>query len=252
MKNYKDIFKILTKTDFKLRYQGSVLGIIWVILKPLLLFLILYLVFSLLFGQKDPNYKLNLLLGIIFINYFQEGTTIGLNSLLARANVLLKVNFSREIVLYAALANASISLFFNLIIFTIFWFITPTPIHIWSIPIFFGYLLLLAAFIMAISFFTSILFIKFRDLSSIWEVVCSLAFYATPVIYPLALIPERYHRIMFLNPLTLIIHNTREVIVRGAYPDWQTSLLAALAIIMLFGLGLWFFRSKIKKVAEDF
>jgi len=252
VKNKKDIFKILVATDFKLRYQNSVLGIIWVILKPFLLFLILYLVFSFLFGQKDPNYKLNLLLGIILINYFQEGTTLGLYSLFSRANVLLKVNFPREIALYSSLAQASISLFFNLLVFAIFWLFSPTPLHLFSLPFFLLYLVLLALIIQGLGFFLSILYIKFRDLSSIWEVVNSLVFFATPVIYPLSIIPEKYHNLVFLNPLAVIIHNSREVLIKGAMPDLLRTGITLLLALLLFSLGLLFFRKKVKKIAEEF
>jgi len=252
MKNKKDIFKILVATDFKLRYQNSVLGILWVVLKPFLLFLILYLVFSFLFGQTDPNYKLNLLLGIILINYFQEGTGLGLSSLLSRADVILKVNFPREIALYSSLAQASISLFFNLLVFSIFWIFTPTPLHWFSFPFLFLYLILLGLLILGLNFFLSILYVKFRDLSAIWEVVCSLAFFGTPVIYPLSVIPEKYHFIVFLNPLAVIIHNAREVLIKGVMPDLPRTGTTILIVLTLFVLGILFFRKKIKKIAEDF
>jgi ABC-2 type transport system permease protein len=252
MRNKRDILKILVATDFKLRYQNSVLGVIWVVLKPFLLFLILYLVFSFLFGQKDPNYKLNLFLGIILINYFQEGTTLGLFSLLSRANIILKVNFPREIALYASLAQASISLFFNLVVFSIFWVFSPTPLKIFSLPSFLLYIIILALLIQGLNFFLSILYVKFRDLASIWEVVNSLVFFATPVFYPLSVIPAKYHSLVFLNPLAVIIHNSREVLIRGELPDLPRTGLALLLAIVLFTLGLLFFRKKVKKIAEDF
>ena len=222
------------------------------VLKPFLLFLILYLVFSFLFGQKDPNYKLNLFLGTILINYFQEGTTLGLFSLLSRANIILKVNFPREIALYASLAQASISLFFNLVVFAIFWLFSPTPLKIFSPLYFLLYVIILALLIQGLNFFLSILYVKFRDLASIWEVVNSLVFFATPVFYPLSVIPTKYHSLVFLNPLAVIIHNSREVLIKGELPDLPRTALALCLASVLFILGLLFFRKKVKKIAEDF
>lgn len=252
MKNKKDIFKILVATDFKLRYQNSILGVIWVVLKPFLLFLILYLVFSFLFGQKDPNYKLNLLLGIILFSFFSEGTKLGMESLLSRANVILKVNFPREIALYSAVSQSVISLFFNLIIFGLLWLFSGTSFHLSGLFYLVLYLFLLLIFIIALSFFFAIIYVKFRDLQAIWEVILSLLLYATPIIYPLSVIPEKYQKIVFLNPLAVIIHNARESLIKGGLPNFYHTLLVFVFISVLFLLGYLFFKANIKRVAEDF
>lgn len=250
--NNGDIFKILTLTDFRLRYQNSILGIIWVILKPLLLFLVLYVVFSFLFGQKDPHYKLNLFMGIIMMNFFIEGTTVGLQCLYQRANVLLKVNFPREIILYSALANASISLFFNICVFAIFWIFSPQTITILTLLIFIGYLILEALIIQTVIFFTSILYIKYRDLLAIWEVITSMLFYFTPVIYPLSVIPERYQPYVLLNPLAVIITNARNALIQDIIPSFASTVIILAVTVILFFAGRYYFRKNIDKIAEDF
>lgn len=252
LSNKKDIFKILVATDFKLRYQNSILGVFWVLLKPLLLFLILYLVFSFLFGQKDPNYKLNLLLGIILFSFFSEGTKLGMESLLLRANVILKVNFPREIALYSAVAQSGISFCFNLLVFAVLWLLSPVKLHLAGIIYLVIYLGVLALLILGLSFFFGIIYVKFRDLQAIWEVILSLLFYGTPIIYPLSIIPEKYHNLILINPLAVIIHNAREVLIKGAMPDFPRTGITILISLFLFFLGILFFRKYVKKIAEEF
>ena len=113
--NY-DLLIEMVKTDFKLRYHGSVLGFIWVLLKPFLLFLILYIIFRYLFARGDIYFSLRLLLGLIIFSYFSEGTVHGLGALLSKANVILKVNFPRQIVVVASIINSLITLLISFII----------------------------------------------------------------------------------------------------------------------------------------
>jgi len=250
--NKKDLFKELVRTDFQLRYQDSLLGIVWVILKPFLLFLILYTVFSFLFGQKDPNYRLNLLLGIILFNFFAEATNLGMQSLLARANVILKVNFPREIALFSSLTQALISLAFNLIVFAILYVFSPAKINLVGLLVFVFYIVILAVLVSGISLFSSILFVRFRDLSAIWEVCLSILFYGTPIFYPLSIIPVHLQKWFLLNPLAMIVQNSRSALIKNALPPTlQTSVLIFVSLF-LFLLGLVYFRKRVKKVAEDF
>ncbi len=223
----------------------------WVLLKPFLTFLILYLVFSFVFGAKDPNYRLNLLLGIIIFSFFSEATSRGLSSLYDRSGVILKINFPRQIAILAPIINSLINLLLSLIIFFIFWSFTPTPITVWW-PAFLFYILLLTVCIVGFSFFTSILFIKIRDLSTIWEVLLSLLFYATPIIYPISMIPDKYYGIMMLNPITSIIRDARLILIQGQPPGlYSIAYVGGLGIFMLVA-GYWYFNRNIRSIAEEF
>jgi len=250
-RNYIDLLKELVKTDFKLRYKNSVLGLVWVLLKPFLSFLILYLIFGYLFGNQDPNYRLNLLIGLITFQFFTEATSRGLAGLVSRANILLKINFPREIALLAPIINAIINYTFSLIIFFIFWFFNPTPLTWWWLvaPMYF---FLLVMFVIGFSLFTSILYVRLRDLETIWEVLSTLIFYATPIIYPISLLPEKFQSIILLNPVAAIIRDIRLILIQGRPPGVFSIIYVGGVSLLMILFGWLYFRKQIKRVSEDF
>lgn len=249
---HKYLLLQLVKTDFKMRYNNSVLGVVWVVLKPLLLFLVLYGVFSFAFGMNDPYYKLNLFLGLILFSFFTEGTTKGMNSLLDKANIILKVDFPRHLAVIASIINSSISLFFNLIVFAFFYFYYPKLFTFIGFGKFVGVIILMFLIVFGISCFLSILYVRFRDLGAIWEVLTTVLFYATPIFYPLTLIPENFQKIYFLNPLADFVVIARNSLVVSA-PLGSTQL--QYVVVLSFGLAIFgyiFFIKQVRKIAEYF
>ena len=101
MFNYIELLGQFIKTDFKLRYKSSYLGILWIVLKPLALFGIIYMIWSNIF-KMDPDYKMGLLLGVILMNMFNEAVMMGLGSLMSKAGIILKIKFPREVVVYSS------------------------------------------------------------------------------------------------------------------------------------------------------
>lgn len=251
--NIFDLFFELVRTDFKTRYNNSILGFLWVLLKPLLLFLIIFLVFSYFFKQQIPNYHLNLLLGILLFSYFSEGTVRGLTSIFDKSNVILKVNFPRIIALLASVVNSLINFLAGFIVFLIFWsFSGSTHFSILNFLYFIGLIITLTMLILGLSFFTSIIYIKLRDLSSIWEVLLQLTFYATPIIYPLHFIPQSIQRLAFLNPLTSIVTESQSALIYPAPLHYKALISVIISSILLMILGYLFFNKHIRRVAEYF
>ncbi|MBI2448537.1 ABC transporter permease [Candidatus Microgenomates bacterium] len=250
MENFKDLLFEFVKADFKLRYKNSALGFIWVLLKPFLMFLILYLVFNFIFKSQDPNYALNLLLGIIIFYFFSESTMRGLTSLWDRSSIILKVNFNRQLVIFAPIINAFINFFFSMTIFFIFWFFAPTPITWWWL-IFPVYILILALFILGFSFYASVWYARARDLANIWEVVLSLLFYVTPIVYPINIIPAQYHSMMNINPLTSIIRDSRLILIYGHMPGLYSIIYVGGVGLFLAITGWFYFKKSMKKIAEE-
>lgn len=250
-RNYIDLLKELVKTDFKLRYKNSVLGLVWVLLKPFLSFLILYLIFGYLFGQQDPNYRLNLLIGLITFQFFNEATTRGLSSLQNRESIILKVSFPRVIAVMAPIINAVINFGLSLLIFIIFWAFHPTSITAWwlFIP---AYIAIIFAVILGFSLITSVMFVKVRDLGTIWEVFTSLLFYATPIIYPISLLPIKLQSLIMLNPVAALIRDIRLIVIQGKEPGWPTFFYLLTLSVVLLVIGWLYFRKNINKIAEKF
>lgn len=254
MSNYLELLKEFIATDFKLRYKNSYLGIVWIVLKPLATFAVIYVIWSNIF-KMEANYKMGLLLGIMIMNMFSEGVMNGLTSLMTKAGIILKINFPREIAVMSSVAIALIDFFFNMIVFVIFsiW----TPVH----PTFLGILLFILAilalftFILGISFFTSVIFIKLRDIHNLTIVALQLVFWATPIYYTLDMLPGKMQKIIKLNPLTLIVTYARKGLIEGAMvrgEDFLQLALVALVCLLVFLLGLMFFRKRVTKIAEYF
>lgn len=207
----------LVRTDFKVRYQGSVLGYLWSLLRPLAMFAILYLVFSYVFnlGDEIENFPVYLLLGVVLWGFFVEATTLSIGSIVENGALLRKINIPPYILVISRTINATINLFFNLVVVGIFMFISPVDITIhvlWFIPI------LLELFVLAlgVSFLLSALFVKYRDVSFIWDVLMQGAFYATPILYPLSLVMDRSElaaKLLMLNPMAQIIQDARHILV---------------------------------------
>ncbi len=254
MFNYIELLKQFISTDFKLRYKNSYLGIIWIILKPLATFAVIYLIWSNIF-KMDADYKMGLLMGIMIMNMFSEGVLNGLTSLLSKAGVILKINFPREVVVISAVTISLIDFLINMIVFGIF--AISTPVH----PSFLGILLFIMAIltvfflVLGLSFFSSIIYIKLRDIHNLTIVILQLIFWMTPIYYKLEMLPANLQRYIKLNPLTLIVTYARKGIINGAGVRGEDFLqlgIVFLISITLFAVGLLFFRKKITKIAEYF
>jgi ABC-2 type transport system permease protein len=221
------LLRELVATDFKLRYQGSFLGYMWSLLRPIFLFAILLTVFGfvLKIGASIPHYPLYLLLGIVLWNFFVEATSNGLYSIVSRGDLLRKIKFPRYIVVISGTISALINLGISLLVvfvFMLFYGVLPTARIIWM-PLLIAELYLFA---LALAFFLSAFYVKYRDISHIWDLLLQAAFYATPIIYPLSLVINKsplLAKILLLNPMAQIIQDARYVLV-----STQTTTLSSL------------------------
>lgn len=173
----------LVKTDFKLRYQGSALGYLWALLRPLLMFAILYIVFAKLlkFGGDVPHYPVYLLTGTVLWNFFTECTGLGIQAIVSRGDLLRKINFPKYIVVLSATSTAVINLLINLVVIIIFALINGVlPSWSWLLVPF--SIIELYAFALGISFLLGAINVKYRDVTSIWDVLTQALFYAVPIL----------------------------------------------------------------------
>lgn len=250
----------LVKTDFKLRYQGSVLGYAWSLLRPLFLFIILYIVFAkfLKIGGNIPNFPVYLLLGIVLWNYFAEVTMGGVGAVVGKGDLLRKINFPKYVLIFAGSFSAFINLMLNFVVIAFFMVLTGVTVT-WSALLMIPLIIELFVFAIACAFFLSALFVKFRDISYIWEVVIQGAFYATPILYPMSLIPVAAAKILVLNPMAQIIQDSRHVLVTKEtdtiYTLWGGNVwIWAIPIgttIVISVLAALYFRKRSKYFAEE-
>jgi ABC-type polysaccharide/polyol phosphate export permease len=215
-------------------------------------FIVLYVVFSKFKGGWVENYQIYLLLGIILYTFVNEGIIFGMNGILQTAHIILKVNFPREIALASSLIMAVINLVINLFILFLFILFNPVSPTVVSALYFLGIVATIFIAIYGISFFTSIILVKLRDLEHIAELVMQLLFYATPIFYPLDSLPEIAQKVIKLNPLTILIQSAREALIYGKVESMEEiGIILAVALILLFA-GSIYFRKNVKRIAEKF
>jgi ABC-2 type transport system permease protein len=255
------ILKQLVKTDFKLRYQGSALGYVWSLLRPLLLFATLYFVFTkfLHVGKGIKDYAQYLLLGILLWNYFTEVTSGSVGAIVGKGDLLRKINFPKYVIILAGSFSAFINLLLNFVVFAIFMFFGHVGLT-WHAVLILPLIAELFVLSIGVAFFLSALFVRFRDVTYIWEVILQVAFYATPILYKLSIVPHRYARILILSPMAQIIQDARYVLVNPAHAAtisqvyggdkwmWAFPLGSTALIVVLAGA---YFRSRSKYFAEE-
>lgn len=261
-KKNRILLKELVKTDFKLRYQGSFLGVLWSVLKPLMLFAVMYVVFVkfLRFTDGTPTYPMVLLLGISLWGFFSEATSVGMNSIVARGDLLRKINFPKHIVILSSMSSAMISLSINLLVVLLFavltgvnftWSVLWLPLNILQLFLLaFGFSLILAT-----------MYVKFRDIGHIWDVISQILFYSIPIIYPIKMVLDKspeIAQIMMLNPIAQTIQDIRHNLIAPETTPTTWSLVnntAAYCIpiiltVVIVIIGALYFRKNSKSFAE--
>jgi ABC-2 type transport system permease protein len=254
------LLRQLVKTDFKLRYQGSALGYVWSLLRPLLLFVILYVVFArfLKAGQSVPHYPVYLLLGIVLWNYFAEVTGGSVGAIVGRGDLLRKINFPKYVIILAGSFSAFINLLLNFVVIAVFMVIGHVALR-WDALMLIPLIAELFIFSLAVAFFLSALFVRFRDVSYIWEVIMQAAFYATPILYPVSLIPDKAAKVLMLNPMAQIIQDARYALVTPQTDtlyhvyngrSWIWIIPVGITLLMSV-LAMTYFRRRSKYFAEE-
>jgi ABC-2 type transport system permease protein len=251
-KNYLFLTTVIAVTDFKLKYDNSALGYLWSLMKPLLMFGTLYLVFSVFVRWDVENYKLYLLLGIILWNFLAEVTLNIMVMLEGKASILKKIYFPRWIIVIASSLTSVLTLLLNMVVFFIFFIISGTHFHISGL-LFIVYLVELYVFVVGLALLLCALYPKFRDIHHIWEVFVQLGFWLTPIIYPVSIVPQKYHRLILLNPVARIIQGCRQALV-GPGSDFlslKNHIIIIFVSVCLFAAGLAMYNYLSRSFAED-
>ncbi len=258
------LLRELVITDFKLRYQGSVLGYIWSLLKPLMLFAIMYVVFVhfLRFGNGIEHFAVSLLLGLVLWTFFTEATSQGMGAIVGRGDLIRKINFPKYIIVMSGTISALINLVLNLVI--VFIFMALDGVHFgWTVLLFPFTVLLIYAFALGVAFFLAALFVKFRDIGHLWEVFLQGMFYATPILYPLQMVMkvggEAAAQLLMLSPIAVLFQQARAQVIGHdnvitadqlfSNPLWLVLPYAIIALVIL--LATVYFKKSQSKFAEQ-
>jgi ABC-2 type transport system permease protein len=250
---------LMSVTEFRRTYFGTVLGYLWSLIRPLLLFAVLLFVFTKIFraGSGVPNYPVMLLLGIVLFSFFQEATTSAVTSVVAQEGIVRKTQFPRLVIPTTVVLTALFNLCLNLVV--VFVFVLAYGVDpLWTWLLFPVALLALFVLTTATSMLLSVLYVRFRDVAIIWAVVAQVLFYATPVLYPVTIVPEKYRDILFVNPLAPIFEQVRVWVLDPSAPTASevvggaVHLLPAAAVFVgLCILGVWIFNREAPRIAEE-
>jgi len=259
-KQNKALLLELVRTDFKLRYQGSAIGYAWSLLRPLFMFIILYAVFAGVFklGKEIPNYPIYLFVGIVLWGFFSEMTSQSLGSIVGRGDLIRKIRIPRWMIIVSTSISALINLSLNMIIVLLIALLTGMDFMKTSIflPLF---ILEIYVFALGLSLILSSLFVKYRDISFIWDVLLQAGFYATPILYPLTLIANTtIQKLVLLNPMAQSIQGARNVFVTpqtvtisDVFRSPYASLLPLLITLTILIIGVLYFKKQAPHFAEN-
>lgn len=253
-----NLIRELSITQFKLKYTGSALGYVWSLIKPLLLFGVMYLVFSVLLGtgKGTYNFPVQLLVGVVLWTFFVEATTTAMNAIAGAGGLIRKAYFPRWILVLASTASASLSFAINTILVII---VTLALGHLslsWRSLLAPLYYIEFTVLVLGLSLLLAALFVFFRDLGHIWEIFSLVLFYVSAIIFPFNRIPVHLRDLVGLNPVAQIVEDLRYALVDSRIPSME-SLMGPLVIVPILisvatlVLGLAVFTWLTPRFAED-
>jgi ABC-2 type transport system permease protein len=249
----------LSRMEFKLRYFGSVLGYLWSFLRPFLLFGVLYVVFTKIVraGAGVEHYPVLLLFGLVLFNFLADATMMGLPSLVSRESLLRKVSFPRASIPIAVTATAAANLGLGLVVVLLLALVNGVGARA-SWLLLFPLVLGVIVFAAALALLLSVLFVRYRDVQPVWDVALQFVFWATPIIYTIGFIPERYRQFVMLNPLAVAVEQGRHWLVGSEVPtaeavmgSYAKLLLPAAVFVGVIALSVWTFRRRSASIAEE-
>jgi len=262
----------IARSEFKLKFFGSALGYLWQLMRPLLLFGVLYVFFVLVFqvnkgkGAASHLYGAQLLGSIVLFTFFSEATTGAVRSVVDRENLVRKIQFPRLAIPLSVVLLAMFNLALNLVVVMIFAVASGVrPMLSWlELPLIIAMLTTLTA---GVAMLLAALFVRFRDVQPIWDVLSQILFYASPVIVPLETVREKlahggFHHVLWhiylLNPLVAIFQQFRHAMINRAtlsagqaMGSWLELLEPLALVAIIFLVGFWVFNRAAPHIAED-
>jgi ABC-2 type transport system permease protein len=259
----------IAKNEWRLRFFGSALGYAWQLMRPLLLFGVLFIVFTQILnvGKEVPHFAAILLADVVLMTFFAEATVGAVRSVVDREQLVRKIQFPRLVIPLSVVLTAVFNLAMNLVVVLVFtlalgvhpratWLYTP------------GLLLMLALLAAGMAMILSVLFVRFRDIQPIWDVVIQVLFYVTPVIYPLEKLTkdhpgpivgiphETFMHIYMSNPLAMLLTQFRHAVSGGpsaaaAIGGWRWMPIPLLITGSIVAFGYWYFNRMAPHIAED-
>ncbi len=241
LKQHQFLFEELVKRDFAKKYKRTILGMAWSIISPLMNLLIMWLVFSKLFGNNVNHYAIYLFSGQLVFSYFTDATNLGMTSLISNAGIFTKVNVPKYLFLFSQNVSSLINFGLTLLIYFAFVAFDGIPFT-WKFLMLIYPILCLIVFNLGMGLVLSALFIFFRDMQYLWGILTQLIMWLSAIFYTIDVYSHTVQCLFLLNPLYLYIRYFRKIVIDGVIPTPQFHLLAAAYALIAFGLGAWMYK----------
>jgi ABC-type polysaccharide/polyol phosphate export permease len=240
---------IIAKTDFKLKYYDTFLGLIWALITPLVRLLIYWLVFSNIFNKKIDNYGLYIYSGLLLWMFFQQGTKKGITALRSKRYLIMNIKINKLDIFVSSLTASFMVFFFNFLVYMVFSMFFDLP---WSLNVLYMPIMILNVCILVFGFMLilSTLNLFIRDISQIWDMILLAWFWINPIFFAKSIIFDTFPFLLYVNPLAGIIINFRATIMEGRPPDWNIVAYDYAYALVLFGIGLLLINKFYYKAAE--
>lgn len=237
-KKYKPLIRELVSRDLKVKYRRSFLGYVWSILNPLLMMLLQSLIFSFMFRNDIPNFPLYLICGNTLFTFFNEATNMGLTSIIYNAPLIKKVYIPKFIFPVSRVVSSFVTMWFSLAAILLVMVFTRAVLY-WTILLCWVPLLFLFLFSCGMAILLSALTVYFRDMQHLYSILTLGWMYATPLFYPISLLPPFMQRLMKFNPMYHYVNMFRCLVMYGTIPGPNTWLacIASAAVMMVLGLA---------------
>ena len=250
----------LAAMEFKLRFFGSALGYLWQLVRPLLLFGVLYVVFTqfVRLNEGVAHFPAVLLTGIVMFSFFADATANAVTAVVDRENLVRKIQFPRLVVPFAVVTTALFNLLANLLAVLVFILasgVDPRPQWLLALPL----IAVLVVLTTGVATLLSALYPRFRDMKPIWEVVSQVLFYGSPILYAIEVIPDRtFQELIMLSPIAAVLQQLRHSVIDPTAPSAAEAiggaellLIPAAIVVIAIGLGLWVFAREAPRIAEE-
>lgn len=243
IKEHGFLFSELVKRDFKKKYKGTFLGMLWSVLSPLLMLLVMSLVFTSFFGRNTPHYTIYLFCGNIIFSYFSESTNGGMSTLLGNSAIFTKINVPKYLFLFSKNVQTLINFGLTLIVFFIFCIIDGITFSFTFFFLIFP-IICLVIFNLGIGLILSALYVFFRDIQYLWGIFTTIIMYLSAIFYTLDAFEPAVQKLFLLNPLYVYINYFRLIVIENSVPSIELHVLAFGYALLVFGIGALIYKTK--------
>ncbi len=237
---FRPLLSELVARDIKIKYRRSVLGVLWTLLNPLCMMIILSIVFSSIFKFDVENFPLYVLSGQVIFNFFNDSTTSSMSAIISSASLIKKVYVPKYLFVLSRVMSSFINLMASFTALLLVMVATRAELH-WTVFLSVIPLAMVVLFSFGVGMFLAAITVRFRDVIHLYSVFTTGLLYLTPVIYPMAALPDMVKTIVMINPLTNYLLMFRDVMFNNTLPSVFSLLLGIAEAALALALGLYVF-----------